>query len=76
MTADLNISNERAFEKGYSKGYDFADRYRETFMALPNPEVDTREIITTAQEVGMRMFKYLTLNQISKDLEKCRNTFK
>ncbi len=76
MTENLNISDEKAFEKGYSKGYDFADRYKEAFMVLPNPEVDAREIITTAQEVGMRMFKYLTLNQISKDLEKCRNTFR
>jgi len=76
MTENMNVSDERGFARGYSRGYDFADRYMKAVWTLPNPEVDTKEIIANAQEPAMRMAKHLTLKQISKQLEKCHTTFK
>jgi len=70
--APPNISTEEGYKRGYSQGFDFIPFYEKRLSSLPSPEVDVPEILRIATEVGSRMAKNLSKEQIAKAVGKCR----
>lgn len=73
VNAPSGLSNQDAYKRGYSQGFEFIPLYEKQLKSLPNPEVEVLEILKVASDAGYRMAKNLTKEQITLALEKCRS---
>ena len=73
--ADLRKSDQENFDVGQKIGYVVAEFYQTAIWALDDAETEGLAIVVYASQNWERRLKFMTKNDLAKEVKRCRKSF-
>jgi hypothetical protein len=74
--ADNGKTWNENFEAGKDIGYIVAEYYQKAIWAMNNPEVEGRDAVLFALQSSQERIKYMKIDDLRRDVKRCRASFK
>jgi hypothetical protein len=63
------------YDEGKRLGYVIAEFYQRAIWAMDEPEIEGREVVMSAFQSAQQRMKYMKIDALKRDVERCRASF-